>query len=1026
MKKSKLILLPIFAMSIGMLTGCEDQIKNISADFQSQIDGIRSDIDDLKQQVADIKAQITALQTEMNNKIAEAKTEYTQKIASAESEIEQLNTALNNLVKQHDADKKAIEDDYKAKLAELEAKLQNADQALAAQLQQEKEALQADYTSKINTLQSTYEAKVQEIEASIATINTNITNLQTQLAEQVASIQNDYNGKINDLTERVSILEEVQTHTVSFDTKGAGEIASQVIVHGEKARKPEDPVKAGSTFKGWSYHDEPWYFYSSAVTEDMQLVAVWELIDYRVTFKNDDGTVLEVIDNVHYGETVTYSGDTPIKPNPEEHYVYTFTGWDKDLLVTGDMEFVAQYNAEYTPFQEVYLDANGDTIFSRYVPEGETRSAIITFKDKQLKSENGEVLIEAEDCSYTGSTHILTGSEYHNNKVLISFDEGATLTLSFTAAPAIRTNLFMCLARDNGVGHSVNEYFDFYLNGEKIQLSDDIKFEKSSIWEEYEVIDFGKFDFVNGENTIYIVSISPVNFDYFTIAANTFSLEDYGLSEPTKPNTADTMYLFHFWEEISNVNDVITFAPHFEEATVGLEFVKNKVDVYHGSATEVFVPSYWEGYNITEIGQNAFADSTVVTVHLPNTITLISNSAFKLATKLTTINMPERLKTIESEAFNECVKLKEIEFNEGLEFIGDRSFELSGLKEVTFPSSVKTLGERCFSGISADFIYVPLTVRNIYWRCFASDSQHINTIYCEREFRPSGYDLYWAEYSNVIWGFKSELEQDGFKYAIYEIDDVKAAALLEYDHSLTEFEVPEKVNDIPVQRMLVSFKGNDKLERVILPNCIDKVSDHMFEGCTSLKYVDIPESVVTIEESAFFELYNLETVVLHEGLKIINRYAFQNCTSLANITLPNGLTNIYGRSFQNCTSLTRITIPETVKYIEGSAFESSGLTFIDIPDSITVINEAMFMNCLSLSSIVFPSTLKSISAYAFAATPALLKVYYRGTEEQWNALPPYDGTNNQLNGATKYFYSETEPATPGNFWRYVEGVPVIW
>ena len=992
-KKSKLILLPIFAMSIGMLTGCEDQIKNISADFQSQIDGIKSDIDDLKQQVADIKAQISALQTEMGNKIAEVKAEFTKKIADAETEIESLNTALNNLAKQHEDDKKAIQDDYEAKMGALE---------------------------------TAYLAKVQEIETSIATLNATITNLQNELSQQIATIQNDYNSKINALTERVSTLEEVQTHTVSFDTRGADEIASQIIVHGEKARKPEDPVRAGANFLGWYYHDEPWYFYSSVVTEDMELVAGWELINYRVTFKNDDGTVLEVVDNAHYGETVTYSGETPIKPNPEDHYLYSFKGWDKDLVVTGDMEFIAQYNEEYTPFQEVYLDANGDTIFSRYVEEGETQSAAISFKGKQLKAINGEVLIEAEECSYTGNTHIIQGNEFSNQKALISFDQGATLTLNFSSIPAIRTNLSMCLARDNGVGNSLNHYFDFYLNGEKIELSDDIKFAKSETWEEYEVIDFGKFDFVNGENTIYIVSIEPVNFDYFTIAANTFDIEDYGISTPTKPNDANMKYWFHYWEEISNVNDVITYAPHFEEATLGLELVDNKADVYHGEATEVFVPGCWEGKTITEIGQNCFGDTKVVTVHLPETITLISGGAFQLATKLTTINFPKSLKTIEYEAFEECVKLQHVEFNEGLEFIGNRSFQLSGLKEVTFPSSVKTLGERCFSKIRADFIYIPLSVRQINWGCFASDDLYTNIIYCEREFRPSGYDAYWAENSEVIWGFKSEIEQDGFKYAIYEIDDTKAAAVLDYDHSLTEFELPETVNGIPVKRMLISFQGNDKLERVILPNFLETVTEHMFEGCSSLQYVDIPASVKTISEYAFFELYDLETVVLHEGLKVINRYAIQNCTSLSNITLPEGLTTIYGRAFQRCTSLTNISIPDSVKYIEGSAFEGSGLTFIDIPESITVISEALFLDCLSLASIVLPSTLQSISAYAFASTPALNKVYFRGTEEQWNALPPYDGTNNQLNGTTKYFYSETEPATPGNFWRYVEGVPTVW
>ena len=1024
MRNTKLILLPIFAMSLGMLTGCNDEINSAISDIQSHIDDMQSDIDDLKIQIKDLKDQIAKLEGEMNDKIAAVKQEYLQKIAAAETEIESLNTELNNFKIQYASDKKAIEDDYNAKLAALEEKLQNADQVLATQLQQEKEALQADYTSKINALQTAYQSKVQEIESNIATLNTNISNLQTELANQVTAIQNDYNGKINDLTERVSVLEEVQTHTVSFDTKGAGEIDPQVIVHGEKARKPEDPARAGATFKGWSYHDEPWYFYSSVVTEDMELVAQWELINYRVVFKNDDGTVLETIENAHYGDTVTYSGETPIKPNQEEHYIYTFSGWDKDLVVNGDMEFIAQYNKEYTPFQEIYLDANGGTLFSRYVPEDGLVYSSITADGIDLDPVEGLVYVESEEAvQYGGSAR--SDENDHNGARVAYFDPGDYFTHNIFSSREVDCEMQIAVCGEGQINRKLNKHLSITLNGEDIAISDDVVITSTS-WESWDVLNLGKIHLACGANTIVVKCLITCDVDYISFKINKFELSDYGISNPTKDSDGSLQYQFYKWELQSNENDIIIYRPVFSEATIGLDFVDNKVDIYHGEATEVFIPEYWNGNVINEIGQNSFGSTKVVNVHLPETITLISGGAFKLATKLTTINFPRSLKTIEYEAFQECVKLKTVEFNDGLQFIGNRSFQSSGLEEVTFPSSVKTLGERCFAYIHADFIYVPATISEIAWGCFNSDEAHTNVIYCEREFRPSAYDANWAANSEIIWGFKSKIEKDGFEYAIYEIDDVEAAAVLDYDHSLTEFEVPETINGIPVKRMLVSFKGNDKLERVVLPNFIEQIPSHMFEGCSSLQYVDIPSSVSTIGEYAFYELYDLETVVLHEGLKVIDRFAFMNCTSLENITLPNGLTNIYGRAFQSCSSLTTLVLPESIKMIEGAAFQGSSITHIDIPDSITVMTEALFMDCLSLNYIVFPGTLKSISAYAFAGTPNLHIVYFRGTEEQWNALPQYDGTNNQLNGTTKYFYSETEPATPGNFWHYVEGTPTIW
>lgn len=72
--------------------------------------------------------------------------------------------------------------------------------------------------------------------------------------------------------------EEGTYYTVSFDSNGGSEVASQRVKDGEKAAKPTNPTKDGFTFSGWyksNAEDALEFDFETVITMDMTLYARW-------------------------------------------------------------------------------------------------------------------------------------------------------------------------------------------------------------------------------------------------------------------------------------------------------------------------------------------------------------------------------------------------------------------------------------------------------------------------------------------------------------------------------------------------------------------------------------------------------------------------------------------------------------------------------------------------------------------------------------------------------------------------------
>lgn len=101
-----------------------------------------------------------------------------------------------------------------------------------------------------------------------------------------------------------------------------------------------------------------------SVTGEATYIATYlqTLRTYSVTWKNEDGSILEGDKNVPYGEMPSYDGATPTKQGNAQ-YSYTFAGWHIQISeVKGDMTYIATYTAEVNKYKVTWKNYDGSVL----------------------------------------------------------------------------------------------------------------------------------------------------------------------------------------------------------------------------------------------------------------------------------------------------------------------------------------------------------------------------------------------------------------------------------------------------------------------------------------------------------------------------------------------------------------------------------------------------------------------------------------------------------------------------------------
>ena len=479
-------------------------------------------------------------------------------------------------------------------------------------------------------------------------------------------------------------------------------------------------------------------------------------------------------------------------------------------------------------------------------------------------------------------------------------------------------------------------------------------------------------------------------------------------------------------------NSVKTIAAHaFEECS---------------NLTSITIPE-----NVTTIGEYAFRycyylDS--VEFATESQLTTIGECVFYGCGNLTSITIPKSVETIKANAFEDC-GLAKVEFANGsqLATIGNLAFfNCDDLSEITIPKNVKTIGHNAFAYCErlnkvkfADESQLTKIGNNAFANCielasveFADEIQitaieagtfrdcskltsivlpkSVTTIQRSAFEGCSGFKIiYYTETSRDKWNISIYEGNDYFEHAVcYYYSETEPDVLNKYWHYVngvptiwdvlpSEFTF-EKYDDGTIA--VIAYKGNE--DSVLLPS-------------TNWENEPVEEvgSRYTPEEGApSFAYGQAKNITIPKVITKINDYAFQGSenkpSDITSITFADEsqLTTIGGSAFRNCNKLTSITIP----------------------NSVTAVEENAFYNCTGMNNITIPSSNKiTIGENAFNGCSGLEIIYYTGSSsDQWNDSITKGSGNDSLSADKIYYYSDTEPEAYDQYWRYVNGVPVIW
>ena len=495
------------------------------------------------------------------------------------------------------------------------------------------------------------------------------------------------------------------------------------------------------------------------------------------------------------------------------------------------------------------------------------------------------------------------------------------------------------------------------------------------------------------------------------------------------------------------------------------------VSGFSGSCVDLKLPTYYHGYPVVEIANDAFNGASISgTLTLPSMLEKIGNNAFLNCRNLTgELYLPDSVTYLGEQAFRECSNFNSLRLSPNIDIIyGGAFYKCSGFTgELVLPAKLREIRESWKGWFGVDHVgafegctgftgslVLPDTVTRLELRAFQDCSGFNGTLQLGSALQHIGESAFLRcsgfTGSLIIPDTVTEIGRHAFYRCSGFNGELRLSSNLTIIsgsafyccYGLTgELNIPYGITRIDY----TAFFNCWSFSSLVLPETLVSLGDSVFQGCSGFTgELRLPSSLRTIDDPTGWSAWN------NIDRRTIGLYgAFKSCRGFTSLVLPEGITKIGNGAFSDCSGLRGdLIIPESVVNIGSDAFANCGFdgclhlsstlssygasAFIGcsqftgslaIPSCVTSISGSLFMNCSGFNELVLPDSLTFIGDKAFEGCSGFrgtLKIPSSVTSINWRAFYGCSGfqkliLNEGLETITKLAFYGCSGLT-GNLW----------
>ncbi len=259
--------------------------------------------------------------------------------------------------------------------------------------------------------------------------------------------------------------------------------------------------------------------------------------------------------------------------------------------------------------------------------------------------------------------------------------------------------------------------------------------------------------------------------------------------------------------------------------------------------------------------------------------------------------------------------------------IGIFSFVGATISHITLPSRLQAILDYSFMSCKITELTIPASVSMINQYAFMNCSR-LNWIKIMRSstvieasstwanpgnmFRTNNCPIYVP--ANLINYYKNEQYWESYKDRYQPLVEPNQIFYTTSDGEAVSYAVDSSTGNSLLASGCKAPNDNGGIGVIQFTAPITKVDAEALAGDERLVSVTLPDTVEEIGEAAFSECENLTDVLLSANLKRIYPEAFAY-TAISSIDLPEGLESIDYMSFEGCANLQEVRIPDSVRYL---------------------------------------------------------------------------------------------------------------